>query len=102
MSRTKLLELSARIGVGPSLSFLRKQRGIRALLSKGSTADKLYEKLAVAVDDPELHIAGFHIFTFNQLLETWRWHRAHDDAHAGRARAAGPPLRLAEPEQGSA
>ena len=102
VSRTKLLELSARIGVGPSLSFLRKQRGIRALLSKGSTADKLYEKLVVAVDDPALHIAGFHIFTFNQLLETWRWHRAHDDAHAGRARAAGRSLRLAEPEQGSA
>ena len=44
VSRTKLLELSARIGVGPSLSFLRKQRGIRALLSKGSTADKLYDE----------------------------------------------------------
>jgi methylenetetrahydrofolate reductase (NADPH) len=42
VSRTKLLELSARIGVGPSLTFLRKQRGIRALLSRGSTADKLY------------------------------------------------------------
>jgi methylenetetrahydrofolate reductase (NADPH) len=102
VSRARLLELSARIGVGPSLSFLRKQRGIRALLSKGSTADNLYEKLAVTVDDPELHIAGVHIFTFNQLLETWRWHRAHDDARDDRARAAAPSLRLAEPEQGSA
>ena len=91
VSRTKLLELSARIGVGPSLSFLRKQRGIRALLSKGSTADKLYEKLAPAVDDPELNIAGFHIFTFDQLLETWRWQRAHDDARSGRARETAPP-----------
>jgi methylenetetrahydrofolate reductase (NADPH) len=104
VSRAKLLELSMRIGVGPSLSFLRKQRGIRALVSKGSTADKLYAKLAGAVDDPQLHIAGFHIFTFNQLLETWRWHGAHDDALADRARETSPPapLRLAEPEQGSA
>jgi methylenetetrahydrofolate reductase (NADPH) len=93
VSRTKLLELSARIGVGPSLSFLRKQRGIRALLSKGSTADKLYEKLAPAVDDPGLNIAGFHIFTFNQLLETWRWQRALDDARSstGPARPTAPP-----------
>jgi methylenetetrahydrofolate reductase (NADPH) len=102
VSRTKLLELSARIGVGPSLTFLRKQRGIRALLSRGSTADKLYEKLAPTVDDPELNIAGFHIFTFNQLLETWRWQRAHEDAHADRAREAGRPRRLVEPEKGSA
>jgi methylenetetrahydrofolate reductase (NADPH) len=105
VSRAQLLELSARIGVGPSLSFLRKQRGIRALLSKGSTADNLYAKLAGAVDDPQLHIAGFHIFTFNQLLETWRWQRAHDDTSADRAGETAPPapsLRIAEPEQGSA
>lgn len=112
VSRTKLLELSARIGVGPSLAFLRKQRGIRALLSKGSTADRLYAKLAVAVDDPELNIAGFHIFTFNQLLETWHWQRAHDEARSGRRRESGshPPTPdrrpasrpFAEPEQGPA
>lgn len=104
VSRTKLLELSARIGVGPSLSFLRKQRGIRALLSKGSTADKLYAKLAPAVDDPELNLAGFHIFTFGQLLETWRWQRAHDDARSSRARETAPPAprRVAEVEQGPA
>jgi methylenetetrahydrofolate reductase (NADPH) len=104
VSRTKLLELSARIGVGPSLSFLRKQRGIRALLSKGSTADNLYAKLATTVDDPELNIAGFHIFTFNQLLETWQWWRAHDDARRSRARETVPPAArpFAEPEQGPA
>jgi methylenetetrahydrofolate reductase (NADPH) len=99
VSRTKLLELSARIGVGPSLSFLRKQRGIRALLSKGSTADRLYEKLAPEVGDPELNIAGFHIFTFNQLLETWRWQHASEVARADRARATPSPRRFAEPEQ---
>jgi methylenetetrahydrofolate reductase (NADPH) len=76
VSRTKLLELSARIGVGPSLDFLRKQRGIRALLSRGSTSDKLYDALAPALDDPRLGLAGFHIFTFNQLIDTFEWERA--------------------------
>jgi methylenetetrahydrofolate reductase (NADPH) len=99
VSRTKLLELSARIGVGPSLSFLRKQRGIRALLSKGSTADKLYGKLAPTVDDAQLNIAGFHIFTFNQLLETWRWQQAHEGTRSERARETASHRRFAEPEQ---
>jgi methylenetetrahydrofolate reductase (NADPH) len=73
VARTRLLEMSVRIGVGPSLAFVRKQRGIRALLSRRSTADRLYEELVPALDDPDLNIAGFHFFTFNQLVETWRW-----------------------------
>jgi methylenetetrahydrofolate reductase (NADPH) len=76
VSRAKLLELSARIGVGPSLDFLRKQRGLRSLLSRGSTADRLYDALAGTLDDPVLGVAGFHIFTFNQLLDTFEWERA--------------------------
>jgi methylenetetrahydrofolate reductase (NADPH) len=73
VARTRLLEMSVRIGVGPSLAFVRKQRGIRALLSRRSTADRLYEELIPMLDDPALNIAGFHFFTFNQLVETWRW-----------------------------
>ena len=102
VSRTKLMELSARIGVGPSLAFLRKQRGLRALLSRGSTADRLYDKLAPALGDHELGLAGFHIFTFNQLLETWRWQHAREEAHPHRVRATPHPRRVAEPEQGPA
>jgi methylenetetrahydrofolate reductase (NADPH) len=100
VSRTKLLELSARIGVGPSLAFLRKQRGLRALLSHGSAADRLQDRLAPALDDPDLGIAGLHIFTFNQLLETWRWQHARDDQRPDRARDTVPPAprRLATPE----
>jgi methylenetetrahydrofolate reductase (NADPH) len=78
VSRAKLLELSARIGIGPSLGFLRKQRGLRSLLSRGSTADRLYDGLAGTLEDPVLHVAGFHIFTFNQLLDTFAWERAKE------------------------
>jgi methylenetetrahydrofolate reductase (NADPH) len=102
VSRTKLMELSVRIGVGPSLAFLRKQRGLRALLSRGSTADHLYDRLAPALDDPELGLAGFHIFTFNQLLESWRWQHAREEAHPPRTRETPHPWRFAEPEQGPA
>ncbi len=92
VSRTKLLELSARIGVGPSLEFLRKQRGLRSLLSRRSTADRLYDALADTRGDAELAIAGFHIFTFNQLVDTWEWERAKTGADESRSQATAPRL----------
>lgn len=78
VARTRLLEMSVRIGVGPSLAFVRKQRGLRSLLSRRSTADRLYKALAPAIGDPALNVAGFHYFTFNQLVETWEWYCEHE------------------------
>jgi methylenetetrahydrofolate reductase (NADPH) len=77
VARRRLLEMSVRIGVGPSLAFVRKQRGLRSLLSRRSTADRLYKSLVPALDDPALNVAGFHYFTFNQLVETWQWYCEH-------------------------
>lgn len=76
VDRRRLLEISARVGVGPSLQFLRKQGGLRNLLRlSASSADRLYDALAPHLDDPQLNLAGFHYFTFNRLLETWQWER---------------------------
>lgn len=73
----RLLEMSARIGVGTSVSFVRKQRGLRSLfgLVRRSPADRLHAALAPHIGDPRLGIAGFHYFTFNQLSATDAWHR---------------------------
>jgi methylenetetrahydrofolate reductase (NADPH) len=86
VARHRLLEMSMRIGVGPSLSFLRKQRGLRSLLSRASTADRLYDALAPQLEDRALDVAGFHIFTFNQLLDTWEWQQAKDNRISGAER----------------
>jgi methylenetetrahydrofolate reductase (NADPH) len=76
VDRTKLLEISMRVGVGPSLSFLRKQGGLRGLLRlSGASAETLYGTLAPQLGDPELRLAGFHYYTFNRLVETWTWER---------------------------
>ena len=75
VARRKLLTMSARIGVGPSLDFLRKQKGLRRLLSRRSTADQLYDGIAPMLDEPELAVAGFQYFTFNELVPTWEWHQ---------------------------
>src|SRR5204863_7664338 len=76
VARRQLLKISARIGVGPSLRFLRKQQGLRSLLSRKAAADGLYDSLAPMLDEPELRLAGFQYFTFNQLIETWEWHQS--------------------------
>jgi methylenetetrahydrofolate reductase (NADPH) len=75
VARRKLLKMSARIGVGPSIEFLRKQKGLRSLLSRRSTADRLYDRIAALLDDPDLAVAGIQYFTFNELLQTWDWHQ---------------------------
>jgi methylenetetrahydrofolate reductase (NADPH) len=90
VTRRKLLRMSARIGVGPSLDFLRKQRGLRALLSRRSTADRLLEGVAPLLGDARLAVEGFQYFTFNELLQTWEWHQSqrregHDTGQLARA-----------------
>jgi methylenetetrahydrofolate reductase (NADPH) len=92
VARRQLLKMSARIGVGPSLDFLRKQRGLRRLLSRRSTADRLYDELAPLLEDPELAVVGFQYFTFNELVQTWEWHQTKLAATKDRA---GRPLAVA-------
>lgn len=81
----KLLELSARIGVGPSMTFLRKQRGLRNLFGmfRKSAADGLYRALAPMIGDPAYGLGGFHYFTFNQLLATYNWQHEQEERSSG-------------------
>jgi methylenetetrahydrofolate reductase (NADPH) len=91
VDRRRLLEVSMRIGVGPSLRFLRKQRSVGQLLrGSGDATQRFYDEIAARRDDPELGIAGFHFFTFNELTATWRWQQercVRDDRPAADAGA---------------
>jgi methylenetetrahydrofolate reductase (NADPH) len=73
VDRRRLIEVSARIGVGPSLRFVRKQHGLlrRLFTSPARSATRLYEQLSPHTGDRG--IAGFHLYTFNDLESTWRW-----------------------------
>jgi methylenetetrahydrofolate reductase (NADPH) len=73
IERVRLLEIATRIGVGPSLRFLRKQRGITQLFRNPSnSALRFFDQLHPRVG--ELGIVGFHLFTFNDLDGTRAWY----------------------------
>ncbi|WP_270409838.1 methylenetetrahydrofolate reductase [Brachybacterium paraconglomeratum] len=71
-SRTRLLRIGTRIGVGRSLRMLAAEgSGVRRLLGPGSWGpDPLLDALAAA-ELPGL--VGPHVFTFNSLAETAAW-----------------------------
>lgn len=76
VDRRRLLEVSVRVGVGPSVSFMRKQRGLRRLLSSPThAAEHLHDGLAGHLGDPRLGLVGLHYYTFNELEATHRWHQ---------------------------
>lgn len=72
---TKLIGISARIGVGTSLKFLSKNRSLATKLLKPFAPDDLVDSLAELAADPALGLTGLHIYTFNQIEATLEWHR---------------------------
>jgi len=87
-SVSRLVSVSAKIGVGASLRFLSKHTGVTSLVRRGSySPDRLVGELLPAVEGPLNDVRGFHIFTFNQVDATERWrhgylsdNRAQDDS----------------------
>lgn len=72
---TKLLGMATKIGVGDSVRFLRKQRGVFArLAAPGFTSDRFVTRIAALAATEKLAIEGLHIYTFNQVeaIEAWR------------------------------
>lgn len=71
----KLISLSLRIGVGQSVSVLKKQKGLvrRMLSGKPYQPDDLLAGLQPYLEDPQLNIPGFHLFSFNNIEGTERW-----------------------------
>ncbi len=71
----KLASISARIGIGDSVRFLTKQKGLLGKLVRpgGYAPDELITALADGLVDPAVGITGFHVYTFNQVETTEAW-----------------------------
>jgi methylenetetrahydrofolate reductase (NADPH) len=78
VSRTKLMRVSTRIGIGDSLRFLRKNGSFASrFLRGGFSPDALVDGLGSVLDGEK--VAGFHVFTFNDVDDTERWRRQRLD-----------------------
>jgi methylenetetrahydrofolate reductase (NADPH) len=82
--RSKLLRVSERIGVGDSIRILRGEEGpAEHPLDGDYDPHELLLGLQESFGQPQPNVAGFHIFTFNELADTERWRQAAL-AHASR------------------
>jgi methylenetetrahydrofolate reductase (NADPH) len=69
----RLLRISKRVGIGDSMRFLRKQWATVARMVGGYQPDALVEGLLPTVTDPDMGVAGWHLFTFNEIRRTEAW-----------------------------
>ncbi|GAA0899334.1 methylenetetrahydrofolate reductase [Pseudonocardia zijingensis] len=77
VSRQKLVRITAGIGLGQSARFLKKQQNMfwRFFLPGGYSPNKLIRRLTPSFADPQSNLAGFHVFTFNELEKTQTWRK---------------------------
>lgn len=73
LKRSKLLEISLRVGVGDSTRFLKNHLGMVARLLQHDmyNPNSLVKKITGLTRDQV--VAGFHIYTFNQCLSIKHW-----------------------------
>lgn len=72
----RLVSIGARIGVGQSLRYLRKNRAaIFKLLRPGPyDPSKLVNRLIPLAEEEHAAVTGLHVFTFNQIAPTTAWY----------------------------
>ena len=75
VSRQKLVRITAGIGLGQSARFLKKQQNLlwRFFLPGGYSPNRLVRRLTPSFGQPDNNLAGFHVFTFNELEKTQTW-----------------------------
>jgi methylenetetrahydrofolate reductase (NADPH) len=70
----KLVRITMKIGVGESTRFLRHNRTVLTrLLTRQFKPSRLLRELTPVVTDPAANVAGFHLYTFNEVGRTERW-----------------------------
>ena len=74
VDNSRLLRISMKIGLGESARFLRAhQAWLKRLITRTFTPDPLVRRLLPLYGDPRANVAGFHLYTFNEVERTERW-----------------------------
>jgi methylenetetrahydrofolate reductase (NADPH) len=72
----KLVRISMKIGLGQSARFLRNHSNwMSRLMTRQFKPDPLLRGLAPTLADPAANVAGFHIYTFNEIARSEKWRR---------------------------
>jgi methylenetetrahydrofolate reductase (NADH) len=88
VDHAKLVRISLKIGMGESARYLRHQRGVLSrLLTRQFKPTRLLDGLARVVTEPDANVAGFHLYTFNEVAKTERWRQRTLDRPATRRAA---------------
>ncbi len=76
VDNAKLVRISMKIGVAEAARYVRHQRGVVSrVLTRQFKPTRLLDGLAQVVTEPDAGVAGFHIYTFNEVARTERWRR---------------------------
>jgi len=73
VDRKRLLGMGARLGIGPSLSYFRKNKTAVARLFTSVSYDPNDLLMPLSEDMAHLGVEGLHVFTFNQVAATRAW-----------------------------
>ena len=74
VAMTRLLPVAARIGVGASLRFLTRHRGLwRKVFAPNYSPTDLLAELSPVFAAPAAGVVGLHLYTFNQVAATEAW-----------------------------
>ena len=73
VEKAKLLTMGARLGIGDSLTYLRKNAGAVVKLMTTVNYDPNDLLLPLSADLLDLGVEGIHMFTFNQVAATNEW-----------------------------
>jgi methylenetetrahydrofolate reductase (NADPH) len=78
VEQAKLLRMATKIGVGDSVRVLAKHGNwlVRMGTPGGYDPTRLLSRAGSTLNDERAHVAGLHVFTFNQLAETEAWRQS--------------------------
>lgn len=77
IDRAKLMTMGARLGIGTSLSYLKKNRKAISKLMTQTHYDPNDLLEPVSPDLRRLNVEGIHCFTFNQVAATDEWRQSN-------------------------
>jgi methylenetetrahydrofolate reductase (NADPH) len=75
IDRAKLLTMGMRLGIGSSMRYVKKNKGVLGRLFSPGGYDPTKLIVPLSKQAVELNIEGLHLFTFNNVQATAEWQR---------------------------